>query len=484
LGYITSTTGTCQPDPKAGLTSFQLAIANISPVGYWRMEGSLTEATVKQLSATYNGLAIFTSSGYSQLAEALAFTNTQYAYVPYSASLNPPSFTVMFWATVLGSGIQTLVSSLNTVEHNGYIIYCGRSNTWKLDISCQKHMGVPMYDSFDTFLSCNSVPWRFIALTFNKASRSVNFYVDGQLALNTTLHSFSPNSGNKFVMGGRKNSTLSSVDNILNGAIDEVAIISTDLPSSAISMLYSLGTSSVSSILQNVKFSITVLGDTPPRMSNLAHSKIQAGLCSLFQLNLNQVQLQVIYSGRRIITSYSHQFQVLLLRLNAQQVHVVQITAFASSDGTSNALVTVLQTAGFNVSASSIYMSDLTLTNTPSVSDHTNFLSPVKWIIVGVLSSASSIALVVGLLMLQRYLHKYKKSKPIYSVPELPRIISASRYQFKHKRRRSLSTIGVLKSIITGTRHKKKVAQRKSQVAQIRPVIIADERGACIDVNT
>jgi len=419
---------TSPPSLGPVLTGFQLAITNIGPSVYWKMEGSLTTG-LTSVNTTYHGSALYQSSVFPQLSKALTFQGSQYAQVPYLALLNPTSFTLLLWVSVTGgTGSNRVVAGAQNTNLNtysfGYSIACSQDNTWVFYVGQALKGGlIP----FDSNVHCETAIWYFIAASFDGISNSVKVYINGQMKVNATaeVSNFLPNTKNSFVMGASSSSPTASVNSMMTGLLDEVAIFDRVLGSVTITSLYNLGisTSAGSPSFQGLTFSVTLQGLSVPSITQGVQTAIVQGLSSLFQVAVSQIKLQVVALRRKLCAVCSQKLEVVLSALTNGQAAVVQITVGTSADKSSIALLSVLKTAGLNVTASSLAVSypswTTPVTNTQPKHSPPERLRVASIVVIAVASFTGAVVFVVCGCLVKRQLGASNKAKVMadYSSP-------------------------------------------------------------------
>ena len=95
--------------------------------------------------------------------------------IPFSAQLNPKSFTVEIWAKAIG-GSGTWRSPLTSRDDGparGFILYAGENNDWQFWIG--------MGEGWVTISGPQIEPdkWTHLAGTYDESSKNMLFYVNG-----------------------------------------------------------------------------------------------------------------------------------------------------------------------------------------------------------------------------------------------------------------------------------------------------------------
>jgi len=145
--------------------------------------------------------------------------------MPYAPELNPVSFTVEMWAMVQGStGYQSVISSVagSPLEgRKGYLFCLTPSRQWQFWIGS----GEPK--AFWRVLSGpQAVPdvWTHLAGTYDRQSRTVTFYVNGEEVGRISGVLYQPNDRNPTRVGAGATEQWGASPCLFTGLVAEVHI--------------------------------------------------------------------------------------------------------------------------------------------------------------------------------------------------------------------------------------------------------------------
>jgi hypothetical protein len=100
-------------------------------VARWTFDGSFKDSVGARTGTAFGDAKIITDTAKGQVLTLDG--NGDFVDVPYSASLNPPAFTVSLWArpTSGGSDYRSPLTSRDDTPQRGYILYVEPGNTWQ-----------------------------------------------------------------------------------------------------------------------------------------------------------------------------------------------------------------------------------------------------------------------------------------------------------------------------------------------------------------
>ena len=198
-------------------------------VAHWPLDETFGEATIADVTGNgYGGVAnggtTLGSNGATSRTATGATFNSGGIDVPYNDALNPASFTVVVWSrpATAGSGHRSVITSRRSSggHYDGYIIYVNPANSWEFwtgDGNGWRSLGGPAV-ALDT--------WTHLAISYDSATQTKRFYINGSLHDSTTSQGYSPNpsSGLHIGSGGDAGTQYR-----FRGDIDDVALFNTVL---------------------------------------------------------------------------------------------------------------------------------------------------------------------------------------------------------------------------------------------------------------
>jgi hypothetical protein len=226
---------------SGGGASYNDTVLADSPAAYWRLgEASGTtaaDASGNNRSGSYLNTPTLgvagALSGDSNTAVGFNGTN-EYVNVPYTAALNPASFTVEAWAFVTGGQgtFRSLVTSRDYAAGNarGYILYAGNDNNWQLWTG---NGGWNVLDGPAVTLN----QWTHLVGTYDGAT--MRLYVNGILAASTSAGYLQNAQRPLRVASGN---TDGAADYFLPGSVDEVAVYGSALSDARVSAHFAAAT--------------------------------------------------------------------------------------------------------------------------------------------------------------------------------------------------------------------------------------------------
>jgi hypothetical protein len=225
---------------SAAAATYQSTIESTTGlVSYWRLtETSGTVAADSEGSnpGTYVGSPALGQPG--ALAgnpdTSVGFNGTsQYVNVPYSASLNPTTFTEEAWADVTGGsgtyrGIVGNSSLVGSTTH-GFNMYADSTNHWRFYVGT----GTTTWSYVEGPAVTSG--WNYLVGTYD--GTTMRFYLNGALVASEAT-AYSPTPSQAFTLAAVNAGTA----NRFVGDLDEIALYSTALSAATISAHYSVGT--------------------------------------------------------------------------------------------------------------------------------------------------------------------------------------------------------------------------------------------------
>jgi hypothetical protein len=160
-----------------------------------------------------------------------SFPGTSHVDVPYNPDLNPASFTLTAWAyaSSAGSNYRSVVTSrYDTAGSQGYIIYANPGNEWQFWTG-----NGPAAGNWDV-LGGGAVAldtWTHLGISFDAATNTKSFYVNGGAPFTTTAQNYSPNTGQDLHIGSGGDT---GTQYHFTGSIDDVVLFDEVLDQTAI----------------------------------------------------------------------------------------------------------------------------------------------------------------------------------------------------------------------------------------------------------
>ena len=205
-------------------------------VGQWPLDDAAGSGLIADVADNgHNGTAV---GGVTLgLAGAIPGTSTAAEIVagsidvPYSAALNPGSFTVTAWANpaVGSTGTRTVVASRQQmttapVSVKGFVLQANALSRWEFLTGDDSTADGP----FDVLVgpAATRGVWTHLAISFDATTQTKTLYVNGVAAATTTAHQYVPNIVNGLHIGGGGDLGTSSR---FNGLIDDVSLWNTVL---------------------------------------------------------------------------------------------------------------------------------------------------------------------------------------------------------------------------------------------------------------
>lgn len=203
-------------------------------VAHWTLDEPLGEATIGDVSGNgHGGLAsagvTLGSAGATNTTGTAASYNNGSIDVPYDPDLNPASFTVTAWARPVtgGSGHRSVITSRrDSSGKDGYIIYLDPSDIWQFWTGDGAGGWRPVNGPaavLDT--------WTHLAISFDSATQTKTFYINGAAWDSVTDQGYSPNPSRDLHVGGGGDA---GTQYRFRGDIDDVAVFSAALDVNAI----------------------------------------------------------------------------------------------------------------------------------------------------------------------------------------------------------------------------------------------------------
>lgn len=235
-------------------TEAAAAITTQAPVGWWRLTDPTTAPVITAVNAgsagsaadgLYNGAGTLGAAGPQPPSEAglpagnkaFRMAGSGYVETPYSPALNPPVFTVEFWARPTG-GAGTFRAAVSGRDDTGgrtagYIFYAANNNTWQFWTGSG---GSGAWDPI-TGPAVTLNTWVHLAGTFDGTTK--RFYVNGTQVGTGALSTFNTNNLRGLRIGAGQNETTPNF--LFQGDVDEVAVYPRALSATEISARYALG---------------------------------------------------------------------------------------------------------------------------------------------------------------------------------------------------------------------------------------------------
>jgi Concanavalin A-like lectin/glucanases superfamily len=218
-------------------TPYQDAVAADHPISYWQLDES-SGTTASDWENANNG-AYFNSPTLGQPGAlagepdtAVSFNGTtQYVAVPYSAALNPTTFSVEVWARPTGGSGTYRGVMASRFYPKGWVLYAGGNNTWQFWVN----NGTGMLSVSGGAVPLNA--WTHLVGTFD--GTTVSFYVNGVLAGSRNVSStYLPQTTQPLAIGqGAPRDGF-----WFPGLIDQAAVYGSALTASQVQNHYLIGT--------------------------------------------------------------------------------------------------------------------------------------------------------------------------------------------------------------------------------------------------
>jgi Concanavalin A-like lectin/glucanases superfamily len=180
-------------------SAYRDAVLANHPISYWRLdESSGTVASDQENSHKGAYLNSPTLGQPGALAgdpdTAVSFNGaSQFVGVPYSAALNPTTFSVEVWAKPTG-GTGTYRGVVASRSYpNGWVLYAGSNNTWQFWIN----NGTGMKIIYGAPVTLNA--WTHLVGTFD--GTTARLYVNGVLANSAAVASYQPQTSKALAIG-------------------------------------------------------------------------------------------------------------------------------------------------------------------------------------------------------------------------------------------------------------------------------------------
>ena len=210
------------------------------PLTYWRFSEagpfSFTATNLGTLGAAGNGAYSYPGAMEGQPGALVGSTDTAAAFngssdkidVPFNAALNPASFTFECWANVQGGegSYRSPVTSREVTGNveAGYIFYAGAGDTWEFWTGSGSG-----WNTLTTAATNGAVvmgAWTHLVGTYDAASMTMSFYINGVLAMQGTNITVAPvgTVGSPRPLRVGAGATEGAGDYWFNGSVDEVAV--------------------------------------------------------------------------------------------------------------------------------------------------------------------------------------------------------------------------------------------------------------------
>jgi hypothetical protein len=210
------------------------------PISYWRLDESSGTSAVDWEHAnngSYVGSPTLGLPGAlaGDADSAVSFNGTtQYVTVPYSAALNPATFSVEAWVKPTG-GVGTYRGVMASRSFpNGWVLYAGSNNLWQFWVN----NGTGMLSVSGGAVALNA--WTHLVGTVS--GTAVRLYVNGILVGSGTVTSYQPQTTRPLTIGqGEPGSGF-----FFQGLIDEPAVYGNALTTTQVQNDYLLGSQGTS----------------------------------------------------------------------------------------------------------------------------------------------------------------------------------------------------------------------------------------------
>lgn len=196
--------------------------------------------------ATFGGVTFGGVGASANTGGSASFIGSGVINVPYSAEINPNSFTIATWARVTGGAgtFRSVITSrydglvFGGANLDGYILYAGSDNRWQFWTGD----GESAIDTWDTITGPNVVlnEWTHLAISFDAATSTKRLFVNGVLAASSTTQGYNPvtNTGRTVHIGGGGDDGNSFR---FVGGIDDVGLYNTALDVATIQQIMNNG---------------------------------------------------------------------------------------------------------------------------------------------------------------------------------------------------------------------------------------------------
>ena len=210
--------------------------------GWWTFDGAdVTANTTTDKAGTNNGTRSTTTIATGKVGQSMSFNGTNsYVEAPYSANLNPDTFTVAGWAKVTGGqgNYRSFVTSRKTSPGGGYIIYADASNFWQSWI----------YDSLGNSQTLTGPQvqigkWVYVVTTYDGSVSKL--YVNNILYATSAPFTLNKNTTRPLRIGA--GATEGAPTFFFHGLIDDFRVYNRALSATEITALYKLGQTQVAS---------------------------------------------------------------------------------------------------------------------------------------------------------------------------------------------------------------------------------------------
>ncbi len=218
------------------LTALLPIISSASLVAYYPLDTDASDASGNGFDGNVvDGTVIFGQTGANgNTGSSAAFPDNGHIDVPFNSALNPSSFTVALWANASSTnGFASPITSRDDAgggaTTHGYILYNDNGGNWNFWTGD----GNPGWDT----MSGGSVTpnaWTHLAMTFDAATDTKSFWINGELASSETApNQYSQNGpeSEDFHIGGGADTGKAF---LFSGNIDDVSIWNTALDEAAI----------------------------------------------------------------------------------------------------------------------------------------------------------------------------------------------------------------------------------------------------------
>ena len=255
----------------AGLTAladYPGEVLSDNPAGYWRMNYAPPPPVVTNSSASgaVNNGTPATTLVCGQPGAIAGDADTSMRFngssakidVAYDAALNPSSFTVECWANVQGGGgtYRSPITSRESITGTsaGYLFYAANTspgNRWEFWTGTGG-------STWNAFVATNSVAttnvWTHLVGTYDAATLTMSFYVDGALVMQSNNIVMAPvgTVGNARPLRIGSGNTEGAGANWFNGFVDEVAVYPSALSDAKVLAHYQAGTNGSGTYYQTV----------------------------------------------------------------------------------------------------------------------------------------------------------------------------------------------------------------------------------------